>query len=58
MPITVLLAGWGTKEGGSGLFKSWRHRFFVLRESTDKESMAGCSHVLVYFGSQKQLIAG
>jgi hypothetical protein len=55
--VAVLLAGWGTKEGS--LVKSWKRRFFVLRDATEAETAAhGCTHMLVYFKTQKQVIAG
>lgn len=55
--VEVMLAGWGVKEGGR--FKTWKRRFFILRDATTKEAeAAGCTHVLVYYKTQKQVIAG
>ena len=52
MPIAVLLAGWGVKE--SSRFKTWKRRYFVLREATDVEAKSGqCTHVFLYYKSQK-----
>jgi hypothetical protein len=52
----VCLRRWGLKEGSR--FKTWKRRFFVLREVTDRESMAGCTHLLVYFKTQKHVLNG
>ena len=35
--VQVLLAGWGMKEGG--MFKTWRRRFFVLRNRLPGEHL-------------------
>ena len=57
MPIAVLLAGWGVKEGSR--FKTWKRRFFVLREATDVEAMASqCTHVFLYYKSPKHVMNG
>jgi hypothetical protein len=57
LAVTVLLAGWGTKEGSR--FKTWKRRFFILRTATQEETAAsGCTHVLVYYNTQKQVISG
>jgi hypothetical protein len=56
MAATVLLAGWGTKEGSH--VKNWKRRFFILRTSTPEETFeSGCTHVFLYYKTQKQLIA-
>ena len=56
-PVAVLLAGWGTKEGSR--FKTWKRRFFILRSATAEEMGARvCTHVLVYYKTQKQVIGG
>jgi len=57
MSTTVLLAGWGTKE--SSRVKNWKRTFFILRTATPEETAAsGCTHQLLYFKTQKQVIAG
>ena len=35
--VQVLLAGWGSKEGGT--FKTWRRRFFILRNRLPGEHL-------------------
>jgi hypothetical protein len=57
MAATVLLAGWGTKEGSR--IKNWKRRFFILRTATAEETTAsGCTHVLLYYKTQRQANAG
>jgi len=53
----VMLAGWGVKEGGH--VKTWKRRFFVLRFATAEEtSVYGCTHMLLYYKSDKQANSG
>ena len=55
--VAVMLAGWGVEEGGH--FKTWKRRFFVLRCATAEEtSVYGCTHMLVYYKSDKQANSG
>jgi hypothetical protein len=57
MAATVLLAGWGTTEGSRVM--NWKRRFFILRTATPDETAASeCTHVLLYYKTQKQVIAG
>jgi hypothetical protein len=57
MATTVLLAGWGTKEGSR--VQNWKRMFFILRTATLEETAAsGCTHVLLYYKTKKQVIAG
>jgi hypothetical protein len=52
-----MLAGWGVKEGGH--VKTWKRRFFVLRSATaDETSVYGCTHILLYYKSDKQANSG
>jgi hypothetical protein len=54
---TVLLAGWGAKEGGR--LQKWKRRFFVLRTATEVETTAyRCTHMFVYYKSDKQVKSG
>eukprot|EP00041_Stephanoeca_diplocostata_P033973 m.1138079 g.1138079 ORF g.1138079 m.1138079 type:complete len:657 (-) comp24438_c0_seq3:324-2294(-) len=55
---TVLKKGWGFKEGS--FVKSWRKRWFILREKMQREfkSMPDISHVLLYFQTMEQAANG
>ena len=55
--VTVLLVGWGVKEGSR--FKTWKRRYVVLRSATEVETSAyGCTHMLVYYKSDKHVKSG
>jgi hypothetical protein len=57
----VLLAGWGVKLPlrQASIFKTWKRRYFVLREATAPEvGLHGCSHLLLYFKTVAQLKTG
>ena len=57
MATVVLLVGWGIKEGSR--FKTWKRRLFLLRTATSEEgAVSGCTHVLVYYKTQKQVVGG
>lgn len=55
---TVLKKGWGFKEGS--FVKSWRKRWFILREKMQREfkSMPDITHVLLYFQTMEQAANG
>lgn len=55
---TVLKKGWGFKEGS--FVKSWRKRWFILREKMQREfkSLSEITHVLLYFQTMEQAANG
>jgi hypothetical protein len=56
MATTVLLAGWGSKEGSR--VKNWERMFFILRTAIPEETAAsGCTHVFLYNETQQQVCA-
>lgn len=57
----VLIAGWAIKEGLK--FKTWKKRYFILRERLQEEQLAvpqfeDLTHVLVYYRSPSHALQG
>eukprot|EP00037_Helgoeca_nana_P018092 m.172629 g.172629 ORF g.172629 m.172629 type:complete len:858 (+) comp24291_c0_seq2:37-2610(+) len=52
--VTVMLTGWGHKEGS--VLRSWKRRFFIARTASPteiKSSPVPCTHLLLYYKTKE-----